>query len=116
MGALKSESADPILGMPEALDSARPYFELEQPVIDTNPDGGTRAWLVVVGGFLTFFVTFGQSVIKFPSNWCSLDQQLKALISPKASSTPSGRFRHTIKRVSWLRNQRVQSHGSAQLR
>jgi hypothetical protein len=24
------------------------------------PDGGSRAWLVVVGGFLTYFVTFGE--------------------------------------------------------
>lgn len=23
------------------------------------PDGGSRAWLVVAGGFLTYFVTFG---------------------------------------------------------
>ena len=23
------------------------------------PDGGLRAWLVVVGGFITYFVTFG---------------------------------------------------------
>ncbi|KAL4924052.1 MCT family MFS transporter [Aspergillus undulatus] len=26
---------------------------------DGPPDGGTRAWLVVLGGFLTYFVTFG---------------------------------------------------------
>jgi hypothetical protein len=24
------------------------------------PDGGSRAWLVVAGGFLTYFVTFGR--------------------------------------------------------
>lgn len=24
------------------------------------PDGGFRAWLVVVGGFLAYFVTFGK--------------------------------------------------------
>ncbi|KAL2869030.1 MCT family MFS transporter [Aspergillus lucknowensis] len=42
----------------------------KEPVVETTPetkfeadagppDGGSRAWLVVVGGFLTYFVTFG---------------------------------------------------------
>jgi len=59
MGALEAESGDPILGMSDAPDSgSQPK---EQETFDTTPDGGLRAWLVVLGGFLTFFVTFGQS-------------------------------------------------------
>lgn len=30
-----------------------------QDEVDGPPDGGSRAWLVVAGGFLTYFVTFG---------------------------------------------------------
>lgn len=36
----------------EGQDSPAAYTEF--------PDGGLKAWLVVVGGFLTYFVTFGE--------------------------------------------------------
>lgn len=34
------------------------HQESQSPQADF-PDGGLKAWLVVVGGFLTYFVTFG---------------------------------------------------------
>lgn len=66
MGVLKAaESGDPIAprgALPDGLASGATSLEFleEPPVIDVAPDGGLRAWLVALGGFLTFFVTFGQ--------------------------------------------------------
>jgi len=68
MGVLKAaESADPILprgALPGVLASGATSLEYleEPPIIDIAPNGGLRAWLVVLGGFLTFFVTFGRFV------------------------------------------------------
>ena len=70
MGVLKAaDSADPILpraSLPGVLASGATSLEYleEPPIIDTAPDGGLRAWLVALGGFLTFFVTFGQFCVQ----------------------------------------------------
>ena len=33
------------------------------------PDGGIRAWLVVLGGFLTYFATFGTTLLVLLKRW-----------------------------------------------
>ena len=51
---------DGIMTLNEKEDVAIPETAQESPAVSAQfPDGGLKAWLVVVGGFLTYFVTFG---------------------------------------------------------
>ena len=38
----------------------------QEPTLDTTPDGGLRAWLVVLGGFLDFVIAFGIHLLVVP--------------------------------------------------
>ena len=44
------------------------------------PDGGLRAWLVVLGGFLTYFATFGTFSTK-TTRWVDVNSSLGLLNS-----------------------------------
>lgn len=75
---------------------------------DPAPDGGLQAWLVVFGGFLSYFTTFG-IVFRIIAN--STDYLL--YLFGQDYSTLSGLFRSTMEKKFSEAPPQVPSHGSA---
>jgi hypothetical protein len=61
---------DPIISIKDSTDSPDQAdidnlnsdgSKVEMVIVETPPDGGRKAWLVVLGGFLLMFTSFGFS-------------------------------------------------------